>query len=296
MDYESFKKQIRDLVCEAAGCGARVTVRQVLKNNGVKLDGLTIMEGEVNVSPTIYLNSFYEDHEKGKGMDEIIKEIMTSYQKCKPEEYIDFSFLKDINQLKGKITYKLVNYERNRELLKVTPHIRFLDLAIIFLCLVGKEPDGNVAIVVKETHMEMWKSSVRELYDLARENTPRLLTYEFKNMGEVLGAAFGAGDDSQPGHAPMYVLTNCSRTNGAAVILYQDVLASCAKKLKDDFYILPSSVHEVLLVPMETGVSVADLKEMVVEVNGICVGAEEFLSDNVYHYKRSENRIILEEL
>ena len=91
----------------------------------------------------------------------------------------------------------------------------------------------------------------------------------------------------------MYVMTNTRGINGAACLLYKNALARFAQKLKQDLFLLPSSVHEVILVPKSDILKKEDLSEMVREINKTEVSPKEVHSDTVYVYDRLSDQLIL---
>ena len=143
----------------------------------------------------------------------------------------------------------------------------------------------------------------KKLMELAEKNTPRLFPAELKSMEQVLKEIAGtyvrsdykeeAFDNlsSEPEEIPLYVLSNQRNLHGAAVILYDGVLREFAGNMRRDLIILPSSIHEVLLIPYEEGSDLSELKQMVMYVNSTEVSEEEILSDNVYYYNRKTNSI-----
>lgn len=292
MTYDEFKQHILQVIQNKLGPSVRVTIQEILKNNNTHLDGLTILSGQLNISPTIYLNYYYQQYKKGTDLSAIYQEILTAYRENCPTENIDISFFTEYEKVKDHIIFKLVNYERNRELLTRIPHYRFLDLAIVFCCLINADNEGCATILIHNHHLPFWNIDKEDLYTLSMANTPKLLSYDLKNMSEVLKGLF---DDSPFDLAcnpvPMYVLSNQSKLNGSGCILYHDLLRSFAHKLECDLYILPSSVHEVLLIPAYEKGSSMELSEMVQEVNATQLANEEILSDHVYYYSRETNQL-----
>lgn len=291
MNYEQFMECVRTRVEEVLGGEARVTVYSVVKNNSVKLDGLTIMERENNVSPTIYLNPYFEAFEHGMDMDKIVREILKVYTQCRPKQKFDTDYLKNYEKVKDRIVYRLVNYEKNRELLEQMPCIRFLDLAVIFYCMIAIGEEGAASVAVKSEYMKVWNITLPQIYEQAKRNTPKLLPYVLQTMLEVLGEFCDALDTT--GALPMYVLTNQLKMNGAACILYPDALRECSQKMGSDLLILPSSIHEVILLPDDGSSNREELREMVDEINRTQLEVEEVLSAQVYRYERKTNRIIM---
>lgn len=100
-------------------------------------------------------------------------------------------------------------------------------------------------------------------------------------MYEMSGGLFGGPDEPL---SPMYVATNDIRLRGAGVIAYPDFMEQATEKLGGSFFILPSSVHEVILVSDSIEMRASELKEMVTQINDSEVSPEERLTDNVYHY------------
>ena len=197
--------------------------------------------------------------------------------------------------MRSRIIFKLINTEKNRELLRDVPYIPFHDLSIVFQCLVSEERFGNASILIHNVHLQLWKVNARELYECALENTPLLQGYELADMNTVLEEmkALGGIDDEEiedmQQEVPMYVLSNKSRINGASCILYKDILKDFAMVVDKDLYVLPSSIHEVILLPSDGTQESEQLKEMVREINQSQVEKEEVLSDSVYYYRRSDD-------
>jgi len=295
MTYQEFKQNTIHTISGALGSGFSVTLQDIVKNNDTHLDGMTILAEQSNISPTIYLNYYYEQYLHGKSFSAICDDILRSYHKNTPAGKIDISFFTDFQKVKKHLIFKLVNYERNRCLLAKVPHVRYLDLAIVFHCLLKTPDNGYATILIHHPHLAFWNISQQELFDLAMKNTPKLLHYELHNMSDILATMFHeeapdlTNDNFLP--IPMYVLSNASKLNGSGCILYKDLLSDIADRLKSDFYIIPSSVHEVLLIPSKHAASPQELSSMVREVNAAQLSKEEILSDHVYYYSRSTGKI-----
>ena len=297
-NYSEFKQQILSDLQERLGSDVRVTVQDIIKNNDTHLDGLTILSTKYNLSPTIYLNSYFKQYENGHSLSDIENDILKVYHDNRPSDNIDISFFTDYDKVKSRIIFKLVNYERNRELLKEVPHYRFLDLSIVFNCLVESSPSGSATILIHNHHLNYWGITKDDLYALAQQNTPRLLSYDLRNMTDILKELLS--DEDIPADAPdattsypMYVLTNRYKLNGSGCILYQNLLRDFANRLESDLFILPSSVHEVLIIPVKNKTSPQELSDMVKDVNSSQLSREEILSDHVYYFSRESGQITM---
>lgn len=299
-NYSEFKQHILSDLQQRLTPDIHVHIRDIIKNNDTHLDGLTLLSDTTNLSPTLYLNHYFTQYEKGRSLPEIEDDILNTYHESCPGRSIDISFFTDYDKVKSRIIFKLVNYERNRELLQDVPHYRFLDLALIFNCLVESSASGNATILIHEHHLSYWDITRDDLYALAQQNTPKLLSYELRNMTDVLKELFS--DEELAGDMPafdipsgdfMYVLTNRYKLNGSGCILYPNLLHDFAKRLDSDLFILPSSIHEVLIIPAKSHSSPDELSDMVKDVNSSQLSREEILSDHIYYFSRENGQLTM---
>lgn len=293
MDMKEFAIGVQESVAGILGDEAVVTLRSVRKNNGVILQGLVIEGREKNVSPTIYLDGFYDLLQAGTPMEELAERLVQIYENDSPGASIDMGFYSDFDKVKDRVVYRLVNAGRNEELLKTIPHIRFLDFAICFYYAFQSREIGNGAITICNAHMKMWNTDTEELLRLAQDNTPRLFEAQIRTMAQAMAELTGPEEavcDCQE-NIPLKILSNSSKIYGAACILYPGLLKEIAYRLKTGMYILPCSIHEVILLTDTDGAEPSVLREMVSEVNASQVLPEEFLSNNVYYFDNSKNEI-----
>lgn len=301
---EVFAATVKEAVEASLGEGYEVNIHEVLKNNNTHLTGLTIKTEESNVAPTIYLEGSFERFKVGDAtLPVIVSEIISVYESHKTTMFFDASLVTDFSACKERICYKLVNADRNRELLSDAPHIIVCDdLAIIFYILVSNDGEGTATITVRNNMSDLWGVSADELFKIALVNTQRLFRGTVKSMASVMMELLADRLDGEgcrefydmavsENDVPMYVCTNTSKINGAGVILYENLLKDFAQKVGTDFYILPSSVHETLLIPVSDQFDVDTLRAMVCEVNMTQVAPEEQLSDQVYLYSRECDQI-----
>ena len=292
MEYKEFVEYIKMNAGYIAGEGGNITINHVIKNNGCEMDGLVIMEKGKDIAPTIYLDSFYELYTNGENIKNIIRQIEVIYEQNKNN--VTF----DVNILKDKIVYKVVNYRSNEKLLEQVPHKRILDLAVVFYCLLDNEYGRSATALIYNNNLKNWNVTIDDVYKAALKNTPDLLHSKISSMAalfEKCGVNVDGEEVDLKDYVPsdMYVLTNESKLNGAACILYENVLYDFAQKLGADLYILPSSVHEVILLPKLSMFEKDELVNMVKEVNTEGVAADEVLSDHVYEYNRTERLITM---
>lgn len=298
MEYKEFVKYIKMNAGYIAGEGGNITINHVIKNNGCEMDGLVIMEKGKDIAPTIYLDSFYELYTNGENIKSIIRQIEVIYEQNKNNVTFDVNILKHFDTIKDKIVYKVVNYRSNEKLLEQVPHKRILDLAVVFYCLLDNEYGRSATALIYNNNLKNWNVTIDDVYKAALKNTPDLLHSKISSMAalfEKCGVNVDGEEVDLKDYVPsdMYVLTNESKLNGAACILYENVLYDFAQKLGADLYILPSSVHEVILLPKLSMFEKDELVNMVKEVNTEGVAADEVLSDHVYEYNRTERLITM---
>lgn len=283
---EEIKAGVQELFPEAD-----ISAAPTEKNNGLTLTGIIIKEPGSRVTPAIYLNDAYQSYREGAALPGIVAEVAGLYRKNKPEPEPDLPDFTDFEAVKGLICFRVVDRERNRERLKGMPHRDFLDLAVIYYIPVTVAGAGG-SITVTDHMSGLWQAGEGDLYRHAVENTKRLYPVTLQPMEDVIrdimgdGAPEGVfpGKDGVPG-LPLYVLRCYSGDMGsAAALLYGDTLREFGRQ-HGDFYILPSSIYEVLLLPAE--LSPADggyIRSMVRDVNQAQVAPDEVLSDNAYYY------------
>ena len=298
MEYKEFVEYIKMNAGYIAGEGGNITINHVIKNNGCEMDGLVIMEKGKDIAPTIYLDSFYELYTNGENIKSIIRQIELIYEQNKNNVTFDVNILKHFDTIKDKIVYKVVNYRSNEKLLEQVPHKRILDLAVVFYCLLDNEYGRSATALIYNNNLKNWNVTIDDVYKAALKNTPDLLHSKISSMAalfEKCGVNVDGEEVDLKDYVPsdMYVLTNESKLNGAACILYENVLYDFAQKLGADLYILPSSVHEVILLPKLSMFEKDELVNMVKEVNTEGVAADEVLSDHVYEYNRTERLITM---
>ncbi|MBQ3514803.1 MAG: hypothetical protein IJA32_13595 [Lachnospiraceae bacterium] len=293
MTYQEFLLQVKEQILKhiEEPESYDITIRKVRKNNGVVLDGLSIIGRNQNVSPTIYLNSYFKQYQEGRDFESIVKEIYYIYINNPPENFeVEPEDFNSYEFVKGSIFYRIVNYKSNQILLKDCPFYRIQDLAVTFRVLAQKDEKGIATVLVTNAMMNLWNVTMEELKALASINTPMLFPMKVESLTKVLEEYINLEHSMT---VPLFVLTNSIGINGASCILYEDALKSLSQEWESDIYILPSSVHEVLLLPVRQEFDKDYLETIVQEANQTVVSREEFLSDHVYYYLRKTNEIII---
>lgn len=278
-----------------------VEMKPVRKNNGVMLHGLLISLPGQKVVPRICLDDYWEAYRCGKSFADVVRDLTKVYKEGSLVKNIDMNFFQNFDKVKSRVCYRLIRQRGNEELLEECPHIEFLDLALCFYyaCEVGLF--GRGSILIKNTHIQNWGVKTVELMRYAESNTQQIFPWESIPMKNLMGKIpnFKGREKLLPKdendrffeECPIQILTNSDQIQGAAAMLYPGVLESIAKKEQRNLYILPSSIHEVLVLP-ETGQETAEaLRKMISEVNRTQVAPEEVLSDNLYYFDLKDRKI-----
>ena len=304
MCYELFKDCIVQNLQQQLR-GVEIRVHKVRKNNGIELDSLAIHEADIVITPCIYLNQYYMQFQQGLSVQNITTEICSKFKEFKENsEYMKnqncAENFKDFTTASERIVFKIVNFEKNKRLLEDVPFTRFLDLAIVYMFFANEEDDSVGTILIRNEHLLMWNVNVNELHEYALLKTPSLMPVRLKSMEEVLNELLGQPienmDCERDSDSNMYILSNSKGIHGASTILYPGVLGNFAHRNDVDIkqlYILPSSIHEVILLPCNQTLNVMQLQQMVEEINQTQVQQDEILSDNIYVYSVKDDTIFL---
>ena len=251
MNYQEFVGTVTGFLRESLPCGTKLEMLALEKNNGVMVDGLSVeTAGAGSGAHDLHGRLLPGVSGRDDPLKGICDEILECCQEAEFEGAFDVDFFTDYRKLKSTVVYKLINAEKNRELLKKVPHLPYLDLAIVFYCLLADTPVGNATVLIHNSHLTLWNISCAQLYRDAAANAAKLLPARLCGMAEVIRELSGGEDEPEDVGVPMYVLTNTQKSLGAACILYDGMLKSCAARLGEAFYVLPSSIHEVIMVPV----------------------------------------------
>lgn len=296
MNYQQFIEEVERRVKEKIKGNETMTVyiHTAVKNNGKERKGITVSEKGIHISPTIYLEEYFQQFQEGKPIEKIVEKILQLYEEVKCSHPCEESLLQNYKELKGKFACKLIHRGKNEKLLNDIPYVPWMDLAIVVFVLLEVSPYGTATVLVRKEHLEIWGLTEAQLFDEAKKNTPILLPYQFCPMRKLLREICPyAVDEGEEEEESLYVLSNKLRSFGAASMLYDGILEKVGQKLGENYYILPSSIHEVIVVPESKSPVKQDLEEMVREINETQVEEEEVLSDRVYYFSRKENRLFL---
>ena len=308
MEYNIFRECVLMEVTNILGDGYDINLHESIKNNGVSLWNISIKEKRSIVAPSIYLEEYYERYLTDIcDIKTIAGEIVEIFKNHKNDIEFDINCFKNFEIIKDNIRCKLINTEKNCSFLEGVPHIEFLDLSIIFYCLFKETSIYTQSCTIQNIHLDLWNIDIEELFNIAKENTVKYCGFQIKSMNQIVGEMlykdfcddniteenFEEFMEKDEAKTPMYVLTNNQKMFGAVCILYKNILKKFSDILENDFFIIPSSIHEVILIPYQSCEDVEKYNEMVQEVNNTSVMEEDRLADHIYLYKSELNQVII---
>ena len=294
MNYEKFREALAEEVRRLAGGRLQVRLDVLTKNNGVKADAIELREQGSRFAPVLYLESFYEQYLRGVGVSHLASLVLDCYEEFRKNPPLSAEFLDDYEKASPSIFCKIINYERNRKLLEEVPFEGWLDLAVVCYYRMELEEAGSATVLIRNSHLREWGITEKELWEQAWKNTVEKLKPFWRRLGDILSE-----DDRFDGGEPenlssLYLLTNVKKCLGAVCIRYPGMAENIGEKLKNDYYVLPSSIHECLILPAE-GYSSSRLRNMVREINETRLPPQEVLSDQIYYYDRNLRELQIRE-
>lgn len=299
MSFEEFIEDVLKEIRMKMGDAFQIRKRDMIKNNDVKQTGITVMKEGVDIEACVYLDELYREYESdGMKLDEVVDEVYRMILKCEEDTPdFDLSGFREWETICGDIYPKLVNAEQNKELLEKIPHRNFMDLAVVYYAIArdyAREDIGTILIL--NGHMEIWGQEEENLYQTAMMNMRADGEADFVSLESVVkhilrGITLPDDESKDLRRKNMYILTNHRRRFGAAEILDKKTLRTIADQIGDRFIVLPSSVHETIVLPPKEEAEYGRLADMVREVNDTQVDVEERLSDHVYVYSRDKEML-----
>lgn len=257
-----------------------IQVQEVPKLQGESYTGMAIHPSGGDIALTMDLEALFDrfrnDLYLGNPMKAIEREIKEAVAQM-PQ--FDTEALTNYERMKEKLTLQLVPSAKNKDLLADIPHRNIEDMALAYRFDMGHNERTSYSILVTNKMLNAYGISAAQLHDDALEAASHSCPATLRNMNEVIRNMAGQTDPS-----PMWVASIENGQNGACVIQYPHFLDDAAETLGGSFYVLPSSIHEVLLLADDTSPSLSELENMVRTINQAEVAPEERLSDNVFHY------------
>lgn len=304
-----YREQFYELVADAVKTGIPevlrndidVRLQKVIKTNDEVFHGISIIVPDRKYAPTIYIEQCYDDYKKGMPIEEIANGIIQKTIEVYNDNPVPDGLSLQYEDIEDKLVVQLADAEKNKERLKELVYKPVGNGYVLIPYIVVKEDENASmrAAVTKPMAQELGYD-IDKLMNTAFQNTVERYEPIFVGMEDVLftmGNSIKAAnpmkeDFTLNSHLGMYLLSNTRRENGAAVLYYPDMARRIGEILGDSYYVLPSSRHEVLIIPDGAGLTLQQTQMMVRDVNQTVVEPQDILSDRVLFYDREKNRLI----
>lgn len=282
MSFEEFVEVAKELILEYLPEEyhyADIRLIEIAKTNGNYL-GMNVRKDEAKIAPTINLNGFYEYYERGESVENILRKMAECI--CLEAPNMDANILTDYKQARDRLFIRVCSTEWNKERLENVPHKEVADMAITYHLLLSEDDSRGATALITNKMLEYYGVTAEQLHEDALENSQKIMPPLVRDLEELL--AEETPDEEVFLHVPMTVVTNEKRSNGAAALFYPGMMERLAETMEGNYYILPSSTHEQLLLPDIQELEWRELKDMVEDINATQVAPTDRLANQVYHY------------
>lgn len=294
MNYQEFKEQIvtdlEEALFEKGHSGIELSINHVEKMNE-SYDALTVRPEGSNIGANLKLDQYYDILVSGENYEEVVMHALQHIENClKDMPAFDLNMITDYANVRNRLSIEVVSAERNAEILESVPHRLIEDMAIVYRVNLDLDAVGAGTVLVNNALLERYEITPKQLHEDAIQNAALIKPVVIVGMSQVLSDMMAPEEAKVMGVEAMreeeffYVATVPDKTRGAGVLAYEHFMDCAAEKLGGDFYVIPSSVHEILLIKDDGNTSYSVLKDMVEEVNATQVEPEDKLTDSVYHY------------
>lgn len=294
MNYEEFKQQIVDDLKDRLGDDYTFRVNEVKKLNQ-SYEAVAVTPEGSNIGVNMSLEKLYDAIQNDVPYEVVVDRTVDAIENGFDQApKFDVNMLSDYEQMKNKLAMEVVSAESNAEMLETVPHKNIEDMAVVYRFVLESSETGGASVLVTNQLLENMGVTPDQLHADAMENAPQLRPAVITGMTEVIAEMMGAesaemmGIMVAPEDEKMFVATVPDKTHGAGVLAYQDFMEQAAERVGGDFFILPSSIHELLIVPDNGDMKYRDLHKMVKTVNATQVDPADKLTDSVYHYDSKE--------
>ena len=293
MDFKEFvnklEQDLKDAMADISP-GATVDVRSVEKLQEGSYTGITISPAGGNVGMNLNANQLFDQMQDGQSYEGVLAvAVSTAERGLHDMPAVDVSELMNYEAAKKYLCFDVVGSDRNADMLEKVPHTDKENISMVYRLQLDSTENGAATVLITNAMMEQFGVTKEQLHADAMENAQEIRPADFRTMAAVMAEMMGMPEEMMADMAPpMYVATNQDKVQGAAVMFYPDFMDQAAKERGGDIFILPSSVHEALILPDDGNMNAQELKEMVTSINASEVSPEDRLTDSVYHYDAQE--------
>lgn len=296
MNYQEFREEVFQTLLEKLPENVKIRLCEVEKLNGCKRYGIVFEKDDIQAAPTIYLEPFYKSFIQGSMLETLAEEILECFEEeiSQIEEItVCVDRIWDYEQAHWNIFCKLIHYEKNKALLQDVPHIRFLDLAVVAYFELEERMGQKGSILIRNVFLDAWHLDTEPFFENALERTRQGKKCCFIPLAQLVQQYGMPLHQLSYEEIPetLYILTEQEKQFGAIFAYDPKVLQHIYAQLQEDFYLLPSSIHEWIIVPISFGQDETLMRQTVQEINRTEVAEEEILSDQIYLYSHTKKQL-----
>ncbi len=304
IDY--LKDHLLDHLPEDIAAKATVSIEEVIKGNDLRLTVVMISENDSNITPTIYVDGQIKEAQNGKEFSYLAQNIANRFMEARAVGFDDFDLNRvgDFNEVKNRLVTKIINRDMSRDYLSDIPYRQFGDLAIITQIKLDSSKESQASITIRDDMLKRWDVSFDDVIDIATKNDLEYSNPRLYPMKDVLSSMMFGEDLEQesflPDHmdqdSPMYVFGTEEKIHGSKLLNQPELLDRIASFLESDLIVLPSSIHELIILPDNGTVTFNEeqLCSMISEINSTEVSPDDILSSHPMHYLKDEKVLFFE--
>ncbi|MBQ1736592.1 MAG: hypothetical protein II038_17350 [Lachnospiraceae bacterium] len=272
---------------------------RVVKMNDQVLYGLTMKRSAEESAPAIYMNDLYRRFNEGEPFNMLMSEAALEYLNAvsvAPPEIttMDLTF----DKIKDDLTLKLVEIRRNHEYLSEVPYVKAGNGFAIVCDIKIEDGDlGQYRTTVTRNLMNEMNYDMQELFSTAIESAqlkdPAVMNSVRSQLlySDEPNLLRGQDPIREEEKDNMYVITNPDCLYGAIALYYPGIQEKIAEKLGENYYVIPSSVNEVLAVPESKAPEIQEIAAMVYEANENLLDPKDVLSNNIFYFDKDTKRL-----
>lgn len=275
---------------------AKITVQHVEKQDGTKT-GIMVQKDSETMAPVVYLDAEYDTFMQGKKpfssiLSETAEQVVQAERMTKNIAF-DPSTVMNFETCASMLRVQLMSKEQSPNFLRKLVYTYEQPDCIATYAI---DLNNEMHIRVTNEMMKTWGITKEQLRDQALQNMQDPVLCTMTDMLHNILAEQEPDIELPSMPSGIYVLTNKAGQFGAAMMMKPEILEMVGGALGNDYFILPSSIHEVLCIKCEEDISMDSFKEfqqMVHDINRDVVDPCDVLSDQVSYYSCEGKQLIV---
>ncbi|SDB44903.1 hypothetical protein SAMN02910298_02229 [Pseudobutyrivibrio sp. YE44] len=292
MEYEQFKEKIAEDVgnmLEAKGYGDVNIKFEITDKVNQTYESMVVTPEGSTVGASLKVDSMFDHYKVTGDYEAALNKAANTFERAIDNmPSYDTKAITEYDNVKDKLAIQLIPANKNENLLQKIPHKLIEDMAIVYRLILDKTEDGTSTVLVTNNLVQQFGITPEQLHEDAVENSPKIRPAELSTLRDTLvsmvGPEMAEFMDPEGPESKLYVATVDDKMNGAGVIAYPGFMEEVADTMGGDFYVIPCSVHEVIMVPDLPEMDIKNMEEMIHMVNSTELKPEDVLSEKLYHY------------